>query len=278
MTDVPIRRIPLDGPPVTEMPDGWGMRQPITGGIVEYVSGCDCETHFRLTDHVLAVNLQESPCDIAVESDRYKRVVIPPGGLTFYPAETRAKIIAPNSGPYIAVTVAPGHLEDMLLEEYGMDGVDVRTVLGHADAAAHAVGSIIQNSFTERAALAGHGVQAAATLLTLHAVRAALIANPVPKPLAGVVDLRAACAYIDQSLAEPSLGIRAVAQAVDLPPTVLWQSFRAAFGMTPRQYIRQRRHAVADDLLVRGSHTPDEVTARTGVPVTLLRTVFQKLQ
>ncbi|HEY0834465.1 MAG TPA: hypothetical protein VGE72_11210 [Azospirillum sp.] len=245
MTDVPERRVPIDGPPVREMPV-WGARRTLAWGVCDCIEGGSIETHFQLTDHVLSVNLGESHCDIALESDRFRRVVIPPGGLSFYPSGTRAKIIAPNSGAYLAVTISSSRFEDVLMEEFGIDHVrGVRPVAGQFDSSAHAIAAMLGNSFSGTAPLAPAGLEAAATLLALHAIRSALIEAPAADSQVAQPDLGPACAYIEQHLSDARLGTRTVAHAVGIAPATLWLSFRTAFGKPPLEYIRQRRALAA---------------------------------
>ncbi|MBP2297039.1 helix-turn-helix domain-containing protein [Azospirillum rugosum] len=223
----------------------------------------EVETHFELRQHVVSVNLADAACDIAVGSGAFQSVLIPRGGLCFYPAGTRVRLTARAGAPYVAVALDPHRFDAVLLEEAGVAARPGPPLLGHVDPAARAIGEVAAEGLLGVPPSAT-ALEACATLLVLHAARAAFGPLPVPERGLSPADLRRAVAFVEAHLAEADLDALVLAAALDLPVERVHQGWREALGITPAQYIFERRLANAKALLDQGE-PPQEAAVRSGL-------------
>lgn len=258
----PRWRVPHDGPPLRTMP-ARGSTVGLDGMTITAAPAAEVETHFELRQHVVSVNLADAACDIAVESDAFRSVLIPRGGLCFYPAGTRVRLTARAGAPYVAVALDPQHFEAILLEGAGVVVRPGPPLLGHIDPAVRAIGEVAAEGL-RAASSSATALAACATLLVLHAARAAFGQPPVPDRGLGPADMRRAIAFIEAHLAEADLEARSLAAALDLPVERVHQGWREAFDVTPAQYIFERRLANAKALLNQGE-LPQDAAFRSGL-------------
>jgi AraC family transcriptional regulator len=113
---------------------------------------------------------------------------------------------------------------------------------------------------------AGPGDRAVAGSAVLLDVRLAELLPGAPPPSQSGLSpsvLRRVCAHIDDQLAQP-LAIPALARLANLSASHFTRSFKAATGVPPKQFVRRRRIALAQELLRTSDKALVDIALETG--------------
>lgn len=226
------------------------------------------EHTFRVKDHFLSVVLARAPgMRASRQSDKVHEFDAPVGTLAIMPANEENYVAWASGRENVCVAVTPESLLELAAHEFNAAGVELQPPpFGTVDAEALHVAHLLKAELARRDAANELYVDSLITVFGIHILRNyAEMQKPMPL-MRGGLSVRAARRvreFLDENFSR-KLSVAEVAAVSGLSPHHFIHAFTKTFGVPPHQYVVGRRLAFAEELLVGGNLTIEEVAHLSG--------------
>lgn len=233
-----ILDVPLDGPPAEKMP-----KQPaevvLLGLRAIPIEPGDVEIAFRMPKHLVNVSFGTVPADLAINSDRMKRVTAIDGGSAWFPVGTECKLRCTNSSSGLLLEVEPSKL-DMLLSGTKCSRTVPSEFRGYSFRSESAVLSRhllshLRFASPNRLYVEGLSLAILASELSVSTTKSGSTSAIGADPrIARAID------YVEAHLGE-NLSVAQIAAAAAMSPSWFQTAFKATTGQPVFAHVRERR-------------------------------------
>ena len=242
--------VPWDGPAVERVPT-LEHECALSGLRVVALPPGEVDMRYVVAPHIIDVNLNDAPYEMAVNSDRARGGLFAPDLIAWGPPQTEFRLRARNADWGVLMELDPARAEALVAEDLGGRGLP-REFADYAPAPegallarrliAHMRAGAPDRLFVEGLSLAvlsralnvaGHGREAGAA------------------PAAGGADRRVlrALDYAEAHLGE-ALSVAELARAAAMSPSAFARAFRAATGEAVWAHVQRRRCERAREMLL----------------------------
>lgn len=244
-----------------------GRRFEGKGLSIDLVKRCTWEVNFCTDVDVLTLCEGLVTGDEAFDSDKTSRIMVKPFGANFHPAGSATFVRTDRvDGDFIALSMDRS-FRATLADEIGRPDLagDLCTTPGMLVPQNRALFNLLHRFMTNQQQ-GGTLVAESLSMLVLSAVLERLADGKHGTPSAGALaprKLQKLYDYIEDALAE-DVGLNDLAKAVDLTPHHFSRAFKVATGLSPHQYVVERRITRAREMLETGTHPLADVAYATG--------------
>jgi len=226
------------------------------------------EQTFCTTEHCAAVMLAPSPrMEGVFAGDRMHRFDADIGNLVISPAQIESRSIWSSRRENITLAITPERLLELAENELDIGRLDLQPIpFGTIDKWALHLAQMLRQELRDREKANELYVDSLITLFGIHLMRTYTSGSRRSVKARGGLPhgkAKRLREYLDENLSR-KLSVAELAGVCDLSPGYFIQAFTRTFGMSPHQYLIDRRLSSAERLLVQSNMSITEVAGLCG--------------